>query len=170
MFQNRSRVFLHISSVQIFWVLVAFFMGSLTTYFLASIFQSIFVLSALEGAGAKIPVDLWLHTLCHDLYGHTFSGYVPFGLAIIIAFLVAMPTAALVHKFLKIPKGMVYPLAGAVAMATMLYIAKSQFLDVLLWAGTRSAAGFSSQLLAGAVGGIVFAILSNCDGGFVKEY
>ena len=132
----------------------------LVTYVAASIFQSLLVLTALVRAGADISIREWLWTLAHDLYGFTFSGIVPQGLTDMAGFIIAMPVAALIHKWLRISRWILYPLAGAAAMGTILYIVKLNFYGVPLYPGTRGFTGFGLQLLAGALGGLVFAASS----------
>ena len=139
---------------------ISYLAAVVVTYVAASIFQSLCVLVTLEQAGAEIAMGKWLHTLWHDLYGFTFSGYVSLGPAVMVGFIIAMPTAALMHKFLSLPRGILYPLAGAAAMATILYIIKLNFHGVTLLPGTRGWSGFGLWLLAGAFGGAVFARLS----------
>jgi hypothetical protein len=130
------------------------------TYVAASLSQSLLVLTALARAGADISIGEWLWTLVHDLYGFTFSGIVPQGLTDMAGFIIALPVAALIHKWLGISRWILYPLAGATAMGTILYIVKLNFYGVPLYPGTRGVVGFGLQLTAGAVGGMVFAALS----------
>ena len=138
---------------------IRFFVTSVVvTYVLASVFQSLFVLATLEGTGVDIPLAAWLRAVAYDLYGLTFGGYVPYGLMVLVGFLIAFPFAALVRKFLNLPQWLVYPLAGGTAMATMLYLIDINFFDGTMHAGTRGWMGFACQLLAGSVGGAVFAM------------
>jgi hypothetical protein len=140
--------------------IISYLAAVIVAYVAASIFQSLCVLVTMEQAGAEIPAGDWLRTLWHDLYGFTFIGYAPLGPAILGGFIIAMPTAAMIHKFLGLPRGILYPLAGATAMATILYIVKLNFYGVTIFPGTRGLSGFGLQLLAGAFGGAVFAGLS----------
>ncbi len=140
--------------------IIGYLTAVVATYVAASIFQSLSVLATMERAGADIAMGKWLHTIWHDLYGFTFGGYVRYGQTIMIGFIIAMPTAATIHKFLGLPRGLLYPLAGAASMATILYIVKLNFYNVTLFPGTRGMVGFGLQLLAGAFGGAVFATLS----------
>ena len=132
----------------------------MVAYVAASIFQSLCVLVVMVQAGADIPAVKWLHVIWHDLYGFTFYGYASYGLAVVIGFFIAMPTAAIIHKFLGMPRLFLYPLAGATAMATIMYIIKLNFYGVTIFPGTRGMSGFGLQLLAGVLGGAVFANLS----------
>ncbi len=139
---------------------ISYLAAVLVTYVTASIFQSLCVLATMEKAGADIAVGQWLNTISHDLYGFTFSGYFSLGPAVMIGFIIAMPSAAIIHKFLGLPRWILYPLAGATAMATILYIVKLNFYGATILPGTRGLFGFGLQLLAGAFGGAVFATLS----------
>ena len=141
-------------------ITISYLAAVFVTYVAASIFQSLCVLVALQRAGAKMAMEDWLYTLWHDLYGFTFLGYAPYGPAIMAGFIIAMPTAAIMHRFLRLPRGILYPLAGAVAIASILYIVKLNFYGVTIFPGTRGWYGFGLQLLAGAFGGAVFAGLS----------
>ena len=139
---------------------MAYLAAVMVAYVAASISQSLSVLAALQKAGAELSIQNWLQTVLHDLYGFTFSGLVPQGPTIMAGFIIAMPTAALIHKVLRLPRWILYPLAGATAMATILYIVKLNFYGSPLFPGTRGWSGFGLQLLAGALGGAVFAALS----------
>ena len=139
---------------------IAYLLAVVVAYVAASIFQSLSVLAALQKAGADLSIGNWLQTVFHDLYGFTFSGMVPQSLTIMAGFVIAMPTAALIHKVLRLPRWILYPLAGATAMATILYVVKLNFYGSPLYPGTRGWSGFGLQLLAGALGGALFAALS----------
>jgi len=149
-----------VTSQKVRQVTISFLAAVLVAYIAASIFQSLCVLTALAKAGAELAVADWLRTVAHDLYGFTFSGLVPQLPTILGGFIIAMPTAALIHKFLKLPRWILYPLAGATAMATILYIIKLNFYGSPLFPGTRGWSGYGLFLFAGAFGGMVFAALS----------
>jgi hypothetical protein len=55
---------------------------------------------------------------------------------------------------------LLYSLAGATAIAVILYALQIRFLGLALITGSRGTAGVACQLLAGAIGGAVFAALS----------
>jgi len=50
--------------------------------------------------------------------------------------------------------------AGAVAILVMLFAMKAKFFDIHIIAGARDGLGISLQMLAGAIGGFVFAKIS----------
>lgn len=144
------------------WLLLAFgyLISALLVYLLATAAQSLFVLASLDSMGVEITSTIRLNVVLNDIYGLAFAGRMSFAQAVFIGFAVAMSSAALVHKYLGITRFLVYPLAGAVAIATLLYIVKMNFYDLTLFAGTRSTFGYLSQLAAGALGGGVFAVIT----------
>lgn len=78
------------------------------------------------------------------------------GMAFAIAFLVG----GLLHRFVKFGRPVIFAVAGAVAIFVMLFAMKAQFFDVHIIAGARDSLGIGMQMLAGAIGGWVFARLS----------
>ncbi|KJS07223.1 MAG: hypothetical protein VR73_09265 [Gammaproteobacteria bacterium BRH_c0] len=133
----------------------------LTTYVLASLMQTGFVLTALHSAGAQLPPGIILRTVLHDLYGLAFNAlFVSYLLLIVIGFVIALPVAALLKKWTHARALVIYPLAGAVLMGSMLGLAKMAFYGLSLYAGTRGPAGLACQMLAGAAGGLVFALIN----------
>lgn len=146
---------------QIAWVLISFLVAVTVTYVLAAISQTALVLQALETAGASFPLTVWLQTMLRDLYGLAFGGkYVSYYQTIVIGLGIALPTAALSLKWLPLPRSLVYAVAGATAMATILFVVERNFYNLTLFAGTRGWPGFCTQLLAGALGGWIFALLA----------
>ena len=143
------------------WLLIVFgfLISVLLVYLLATVAQSLFVLAALERMGVEVPSTIRWNLVLHDIYGLAFAGRVSFAQAVLIGFAIAMPSAALLRNYLGITRFFVYPLAGAVALATILYIVKINFSDLTLFAGTRGTFGYLSQLAVGALGGGVFAVV-----------
>lgn len=133
----------------------------LTTYMLASLFQTSFVLAGLHSAGAELPLAIILRTALYDLYGLAFNAlFVSYLLLIAIGFVIALPVAAWLKKWTHARSLVIYPLAGAVLMGSMLSLAKMVFYGITLYAGTRGPAGLACQMLAGAAGGVVFALVN----------
>ena len=77
-------------------------------------------------------------------------------LALIIAFL----AGGLVFRFAKFGRPIIYVVAGAMAMLVMLFSMREVFFGVPLIGGARSGFGIAMQMLAGGVGGYVFARVS----------
>jgi hypothetical protein len=140
---------------------VAYLASVLTAYTLASVCQSLFVLAGLAHAGANMPRGLWLHTIWYDFTHLAFGGkYVSYGMTIMEGFAIALPVAAVIHKYSGWNRLLLYSLAGATAIAVILYALQIRFLGLALITGSRGTAGVACQLLAGALGGAVFAVLS----------
>lgn len=145
------------AAVRMFGAYVA---SVIIAYLLASVFQSAFVLVRLERVGAEISAAMWLRTVVHDLYGFIVEPvFFSYPLSILVGLLVAFAVATLVVRWARLPALIAYPLAGATAVATILLIVQSRFSGATLFAGARGVTGFGLQLLAGAVGGVVFALL-----------
>lgn len=139
---------------------LAFVPAVATTYVVASLFQTAFVLAGLYSIGARFsPMDV-LRTALHDLYGLAFHGmFVSYLLLIALGFAVALPVAGAVRHWTPLKGTIIYPLAGAAMMGAMLIIAKTVFFGISLYAGTRGTGGLAGQMLAGALGGFVFGQL-----------
>ena len=141
-------------------ILLAYMVAVLIAYCFASLFQSLHTLFVLENAGAKIPWQGWLQVLWQDFNHLAFGGkYVSYGVLMMVGLAFAFMGAALVRWLTHLPVWLLYPLAGATAMATQLYFTNANFWDLTLFPGTRGSIGFSLQLLSGAIGGFVFCRL-----------
>jgi hypothetical protein len=128
----------------------------ITTIVLAIIFQTQNVLARLNEIGANIGLPERLSMTFYDLQ-HLGSLY---GIFIAIALAVAFLIGGVVFRFAKIGRPVVYIFAGSVAMLVMLFAMKEAFFDVHLIAGARSEMGIGLQMLAGGVGGWMFAWIS----------
>ncbi|MEP3655943.1 MAG: hypothetical protein ABJO36_13700 [Litorimonas sp.] len=132
------------------------FAGVLTAVVLGVIFQTQNVLARLDDIGADVGFAERLSMTLYDLQ-HLGSLYIIFvSIALAIAFLVG----GLVYRFAKFGRPIVYCVAGAVAILVMLFAMKANFFDIHIIAGARDAFGISLQMLAGAIGGFVFARIS----------
>ncbi len=137
--------------------------GWIFTYIGACFFHTIFVLKNLESIGAKISIEIYLKTIILNLYGLAFEG-VSYASFILIGFLISMLSAVLTCKLLKILPWLIYALAGATSMATILYIGSLNFFGYSFISSAQSTLGFGCQALAGALGGIVFFSIYHRDG------
>ena len=135
-------------------VLLAFVAAVLVGFVTASVLHSQFVLAKLAGVGAEIPAGAWLRMTATDVVGFfpLFPAVVAAGLA--IGFVVA----AVLKRVLKPLAPVAYPLAGAAAIGTALFLMGLQF-EMTPVAGARGALGFAAQCGAGALAGWVFALL-----------
>jgi len=125
----------------------------ITTIILAIIFQSQNVISRLNNIGAEVALPERLSMTAYDLQ-HLGSLY---GLFIAIALAIAFLVGGAVFHVAKIGRPLIYITAGAAAMVVMLFAMKEVFFDMHLIAGARDGLGIGLQMLAGALGGLVFA-------------
>lgn len=137
-------------------VIAAFFAAVLVMMVLGVTAQSVFVMLDLGAVGAEIGPGDALGMIAADI-----TGFGPLYAAfILIGFVIAFLCAALVGRFLPVPRWMVFAAAGAICMMVMLTLMKEVFFGVQLIAGARSMAGFLTQALMGAVSAIVFTRLT----------
>jgi hypothetical protein len=124
---------------------------------LASFFSSFKVTSALGGLGASSPLPERISMSLYDLqhFGTLF------GLFIFAAFLIAFLAGALVFRMTGFSRVVIYSAAGAIAMAVMLWAMEQVFFGVPIVAGARDISGFLLQMLAGGIGGFIFARLTS---------
>lgn len=120
------------------------------------IVQTQFVLGALADVGAQISIPERVSMTLADL-----SGFAPlYAVFIAIGFAIAFFAGWLLIRFLRLPRMPVYAVAGAACMGLMLVLMEQVFFGVPVIAGARTAAGFSAQVILGAVWGWAFAGLS----------
>lgn len=138
------------------WVLkimAAWVLAVLATVLVGVVFQTQNVIARLNDIGANVSLTDRLSMTSYDII-HLGSLY---GAFIAIAFLIAFLAGGIVFHLAKFGRPFVYVVAGAVAMLIMLLAMKQVFFDTHLIAGARDALGISLQMLAGAIGGFVFA-------------
>lgn len=141
-------------------VLIAFVAAVVVATAAACVIGTQFVLAALSGVGAEIPLADRLATTWHDLI---YFGFIPspaFGFSyawvIAISLVIAFLAAAAVSYFLPQFRKAIYAVAGGVAIVTFLGSSISVFGGVPFAFG-QTPLGLISQAVAGAVGGWVFA-------------
>jgi hypothetical protein len=136
-------------------IVAAFLAALLVTTVAGTVFQSQFNLAQLTALGVSIPMGLRLETTARDL-----AGFAPnFGALSAAAFLVAFTVTGLIRRWLPQQRTALYALAGAVAIWAMLMLMELA-LGLTAIAAARTLAGFTSLVVAGALGGWVFAVLS----------
>lgn len=123
---------------------------------LCVIAQSVFVLSGLGEVGASISLSAALGMIADDLLGLAPN----YAIFIAIGLLIALPAAALTGRLSGLPRALVFAGAGLVCMVVMLTLMKEVFFGVQIIAGARSVAGFWAQAGMGALGGLIFAMLT----------
>ena len=132
---------------------IAAFVGAVAaTYVLGAFVSTQMVLNVVAALGVPVGAATRASAVLHDL-----PGMAPvYGPLIMIAFLIALPVAALVMRFVPGPRTLGYVLAGALALLAM-HILMPALLGMHMFVATRSLAGLAWQVAAGAVGGYVFA-------------
>jgi hypothetical protein len=132
--------------------LLSYVMAVLSAFVLAAIFSTQMVLSEVQAMGVPVAIGTRIAATSHDLVG-----LAPlYGSIMAIGFLIAMPAAAGILRFVPRLYFLGYTLAGAVAVLCILLSLKA-LLGITVLAGSRGVLGFALQLVAGAVGGYVFA-------------
>jgi len=135
--------------------LIALLVASLTTALIGSVFSSQFVISELISVGAEIPFSDRLSMTVDDF------GILPSLIPLtLVCFVVAFSIGSLCIKYIGGNRIIWYIVAGAAGLITTLLVMKA-VLIVTGIAGTRSTFGLLSFGLAGAIGGWVFAKLTN---------
>ncbi len=125
--------------------------GALATYVLAVIANAQFVMSA---HGVPVSFSDRLNMTAFDV-----SNMGLYLVIILVALLLGFLIAALVKRFVPSLSAVAYPIAGAAAIGATLGLMYMQFQTVPI-SGARSAMGFLSQVIAGGIGGWVFAKLA----------
>lgn len=139
--------------------LAAFFAAVFAAYLVASIISTQMILHQVARFELPIPFDVRLDTTLHDLMG-MMQMYLPLVAA---SLLIGFPVSALARRFVPIPRWLGYTIAGGAALWALHLIMFALF-DIHALPVTRTALGMAGQVLAGLVGGLVFARLSD----FVK--
>lgn len=137
------------------WI-AALLAAALVTYVVAVVINAQFVMNA---HGVPISLGDRLNMTAFDV-----SNMWLYLVIILVALVIGFLIAALLKRFLPRLSSVAYPVAGGAAIAATLGLMYLQFQTVPI-SGARSALGFASQVLAGAIGGWVFAkILAGTQG------
>lgn len=128
-----------------------FFIAVFCTLLLASLFHTQFVLHELVSLGITIEFSTRVSASIDD-----FLGLIPlYGSIVAIALLLGFSATKLLHKLTNKTVLWLYPVAGFVALITVL-MAMQPIMDITFLAGARSMFGKMCQGLAGMFGGFVF--------------
>lgn len=136
-------------------IIGAFVAASIVTVLLGSIFSTQLVLADLQELGVEVPLDVRLKTTLQDIVGLAplFGSLVSAGLAI------AFVAGGLLYWIVRFGYPVIFTVAGAVAVLTIMLLLEMQF-GWQVFAAARSTAGLGLLALSGAMGGLVFALLS----------
>lgn len=134
-------------------VVFSFLVAVMVLTVLAVTAQSVFVVLGLNDVGAR-----WEWGPVLTMIGADMQGLGPvYGPLIAIGLLVAFLAAAVLNRLIGGMRSLIFACAGAVCIGVMLMLMQEVFFGVQLIAGARSLPGFVFQMLAGLIGGFVFA-------------
>lgn len=140
-------------------IIGAYFAAVLVTFLFASIFATQFIMGNLQDMGMTVTLSDRFSATLHDIAG--LSGiYLPL---VAISFIISLPFAAGVIKFVPNLRLIGYVLGGAVGLVALHLIMKA-VLGLTGIAATRTVMGLLSQGLAGAIGGYLFYWLTGMQG------
>lgn len=145
--------------VRIVRLLLAFVAVVAVTSAVAVAIHSQFVMAELRGLGAEIGGGMALDMTMHDVAGMAPLYAMFIGVALLLGFLI---TGWLWPK-VKLARTVSFAIGGGAAVALMLTI-MSTAMGITLVAGARTPAGFAAQCAVGALGGLVFAVLTRRSG------
>jgi len=114
------------------------------------------VIARLGNIGADVSFGERLSMTSYDI-SHLGSLY---GIFMAIALAIAFLAGGLVYHFAKFGRPLIYSVAGGIAILVMLFAMKRAFFDIHIIAGARDSLGIALQILAGVIGGWVFAHLT----------
>lgn len=133
--------------------LLAWLFATVLAAFFGSVIQTQVNLAGLVALGVEIPFQLRVDTTVDDL-----AGFAPLWAAIVAAgFLLAFVVAAFLSRLLPTWRVSLHALAGATAVLAALLIMQSM-LGIQPIAAARSLTGLVGMSLAGALGGLVYAL------------
>ncbi|MFP6807876.1 MAG: hypothetical protein VB957_11955 [Pseudomonadales bacterium] len=135
--------------------IVSFFVAVIAAYILGAIFISQGNIASIIELGFEITTAHRLDAALHDVT-HMTDIYLP---VIAVSFLIAMPVATLIIKYVPNLRMIGYVLAGAVGLVAIHMIMK-MLLGFSGIAATRTVVGLLAQAVAGGVGGYMFHLLS----------
>lgn len=138
-----------------FKYLLAFVLAVFLASVLASVFSSQFVIAGLERSGFEIPLSTRLSMSLRDL-----GILQALLIAVTACFLVGFLIAEFVAKRVSGGRPFWFAAAGASAIVSMLLLVEF-VLGGMLVGGARTGLGLSFQGMAGALGGWLFATMTN---------
>ena len=137
-------------------IALAYLAAAAATYVASSIFYTQQILAKQAEIGAVYTASQQAATYFANLTGLGLLGAM-FAIGLAIAFVIA----AILKRVLKPLAPIAYPLAGAAAVWTVIYLIETVMAPGGVGAigGARGVSGMALQALAGAIGGFVFAAL-----------
>ena len=130
-----------------------FFPATLAAYIVGAALATQVTLNGVAAHGIRVSLDDRLYATGYDLLGLART-YLPL---VAIAFLIALPTAAGLARWLPQLRLVLYGLAGAAALVVLHLVAR-KVLGVTALAATREFSGVLFQAVAGWFGGYVYFV------------
>lgn len=147
-------------NVRIVRRLLAFLATVAVTSALAVAIHSQFVMAGLRDLGADIGGGMALDVTLHDI-----AGMAPvYAMFIAAALLLGFLLTGWLWPKVKLGRTISFAIGGGAALALMLAIMRA-VLGITMVAGARTPGGFAAQCVAGALGGLLFALLSRRQAG-----
>ena len=135
--------------------IIAFFPAVFGAYLLASILATQTILARIESMGVPVTLRDRLQASFHDIYGLAAS-YLPL---MLVAYVLALPVAAGIAKYLPRLRVVLYGVAGASALISMHLLIKA-ILGLNGLAAVRDLNGLLLQGVAGWFGGYLFFVFT----------
>ena len=136
-------------------IIVSFFVAVIAAYILGAIFISQGNIASIIAMDFDITMAQRLDAAFHDVT-HMTDIYLP---VIAVSFLIAMPVATLIIKYVPNLRLIGYVLAGAAGLVAI-HVIMNMLLGFSGIAPTRTIVGLLAQAIAGGVGGYLFHLLS----------
>lgn len=133
-------------------IVIHFFVSGGLAAILACLAHTQFVLHELALLDINITFSDRLHMSIQDILGLLPT----YGSIVLIGFFLAFLTTWLIRKFTPLTSWHLYTLAGSVAMLAILILMEN-LLNLAFLAGARTSMGMLFQVIAGAIGGALFA-------------
>lgn len=143
--------------------IIAFIISVLAASIIASMFSTQFVVAGLRELAIEIPVATRLAMTFGDL-----AILKTLGIIVSLCFLISFVIAGLAKRYIGGSRLSWYTVAGGLSLATALLLME-QVLQLMPIAGARTTGGMSTQALAGAMGGFIFAQLTKPKRGETKQ-
>lgn len=144
-------------------LLLAFVVAVVLTAALAVAAHSQFVMAGLRGMGAEIGAGEALRVTFHDIVGMGPMYAMFIAAALLLGFLIT----GFLWPRVKLSRALSYAIGGGASIGLMLFIMR-EMLGITVVAGARTPGGFIAQCAVGALGGLVFALLSRRPGGSLQ--
>ncbi len=135
---------------------LAFIVAVLVAGILGTALSTQFVIAGLESVDASVPMAERIDMTFFDLMGMGPIYTIVMAIGLLVGFLVATGLLFVI----PLPRWVGYALAGGAAVVTMLFFMQQTFWGTMPIAGARTALGYGAQIAAGALGGVVFALIA----------